>query len=124
MNALVHLALIASLLPTAALATDQNSTPDDEEPVYVWERGKDSDNPLDALSALANLPRGTPGQPRAELREQLRAAGARFLSEDDDRIVVRGKTTNGIELQVNFVYNFENDLFVSGPETITGTRVK
>ena len=123
MNVLVHLTLIASLLPTTVLATDRTST-SDEEPVYVWERGKDGDNPLVALSALANLPRGTPGQPRAELREQLLVAGARVISEDDDRIVVRGKTTNGTELQVNFVYNFENDMFVSGPETITGTRVK
>ncbi len=123
MKALVGRVLILCLAPNLALASEHAPAADNAS-VVVWERGKDGGNPLDALAALANLPRGTPGQPRAELREQLLSAGARIVTEDEHRIVVRGKTNRGVELKVDFNYNFENGLFIEGSSAVTGSPVK
>lgn len=123
MKAFAVLVLSLCMATNLVLATEQLAGADDE-PVFVWERGKDGDNPLAALAGIANLPRGTPGQAREELREQLLEAGARIISEDEHRIVVRGKTNDGVELNVDFHYNFENGVFVPGSGSATGSRIE
>lgn len=121
MRALAIPIAVLCMASSPALAAGQDSAAEGE-PIFVWERGKDGDDPLAALVAMTNLPRGTAGQPREELREQLLAAGARIVSEDEDRIVVRGKMGNGAELNVDFNYHFENGVYVPGSGRLGGSR--
>jgi hypothetical protein len=121
MNVLAPLAMVVGILCAPVTADAQGAAPD--QPVRTWERGKDGENPLDALAKMANLPRGVPGQSREELRALLVAADARIVSEDASRIVARGKMSNGVELKADFVYNFEDGLFVAGNNTVSGAPV-
>jgi len=123
---LVVLLVWLALFPLVAVLADDVSQPNssgDGQPITVWEKGKNGNDPIQAMKQLVGLPNGVVGESKQSLKERLVSSHARIVSEDDGSIVVRGKMKDGGELQVDFPYYFEHGEFVDRPVEIHGSKI-
>lgn len=61
------------------------------QPITVWEKGKTSGDPIQALKQLVGLPNGVVGESKQSLKDRLLASHARIVSEVKTKLSLAGK---------------------------------
>ncbi len=85
---------------------------------------KEGQNGYSLFLKISRLPEAKPGDNYRDVRHNIVKTGGRIVKESKNKIVARGMLENGVEVQLDAIYRFENGLFIGHPNSIKGTIVK